>query len=65
VLYQPPFKAVTLLLWFGPLLLLATGLAVLIYNLRRRCEQREEQPLSAEQQKQAERMLAAGSDQER
>jgi cytochrome c-type biogenesis protein CcmH len=65
VLYRPPFKAVTLLLWFGPALLLATGLAVLIYNLRRRRGQREEQPLSAEQQKQAELLLAAGPDQER
>jgi cytochrome c-type biogenesis protein CcmH len=65
VLYQPPFKAVTLLLWFGPLLLLAAGLGVLIYNLRRRRGQREEQPLSAEQQKQAELLLAAGPDQER
>lgn len=65
VLYQPPFKMVTVLLWFGPLLLLATGLAVLIYSLRRRRGQREEQPLSAEQQKQAELLLAAGSDPER
>jgi cytochrome c-type biogenesis protein CcmH len=65
VLYQPPFKAVTLLLWFGPLLLLVTGLAVLIYNLWRRRGQREEQPLSTEQQKQAERLLAAGPNQDR
>jgi cytochrome c-type biogenesis protein CcmH len=65
VLYQPPFKAVTLLLWLGPGLLLTTGLAVLIYNLRRRRGQREEQPLSAEQQKQAERLLAAAPNQER
>ena len=65
VLYRPPFKAVTLLLWLGPGLLLATGLAVLIYNLRRRRGQREEQPLSAEQQEQAELLLAAGPDQER
>jgi cytochrome c-type biogenesis protein CcmH len=65
VLYQPPFKAVTLLLWLGPGLLLATGLAVLIYNLRRRRGQREEPPLSAEQQKQAELLLAAGPDHER
>ncbi len=64
VLYQPPFKAATLLLWLGPGLLLATGLAVLIYNLRRRRGQREEQPLSAEQQEQAELLLAAGPDRE-
>jgi len=65
VLYRPPFKAVTLLLWLGPGLLLATGLAVLTYNLRRRRAQRDEQPLTAAQQKQAELLLAAGSDRER
>jgi cytochrome c-type biogenesis protein CcmH len=33
VLYRPPFKATTLLLWLGPLLLLATGLVVLFWRL--------------------------------
>ncbi|MBI1988408.1 MAG: DsbE family thiol:disulfide interchange protein [Betaproteobacteria bacterium] len=65
VLYRPPFNAVTLLLWLGPALLLAAGLAVLIFNVRRRRAQRDEQPLTADQQKQAERLLAAGSDRER
>lgn len=64
VLYRPPFNAVTLLLWFGPALLFAAGLAVLIYNLRRRRAQRDEQPLTADQQQQAERLLAAGSERE-
>jgi cytochrome c-type biogenesis protein CcmH len=65
VLYRPPFNAVTLLLWFGPVLLFAAGLAVLLYNVRRRRAQRDEPPLTAAQQKQAERLLAAGSDRER
>jgi len=65
VLYQPPFKRTTLLLWLGPGLLFVTGLVILIYNLRRRRAQRDEQPLSTEQQKQAELLLAAGSDRER
>ena len=65
VLYQPPFKAATLLLWFGPVLLFAAGLAVLAYNVRRRRAQRDEQPLTAAQQKQAELLLAAGSERER
>lgn len=64
VLYRPPFNAVTLLLWFGPALLFAAGLAVLIYNMRRRRAQRDEQPLTADQQQQAERLLAAGSERE-
>jgi len=36
VLYQPPFKPTTFLLWVGPFLLLAVGLVVLFINLRRR-----------------------------
>ena len=36
VLYRPPMHANTLLLWFGPALMLAGGAAVLIVVLRRR-----------------------------
>ncbi|MFN7087348.1 MAG: cytochrome c-type biogenesis protein [Burkholderiales bacterium] len=36
VLYRPPFKATTTLLWLGPLLLLAAGLLALFYRLTRR-----------------------------
>ena len=36
VLYRPPLRATTLLLWFGPALMLAGGAAVLIIVLRRR-----------------------------
>lgn len=36
VLYKPPFNAATLLLWVGPFVLLAAGLAALLVNLRRR-----------------------------
>jgi cytochrome c-type biogenesis protein CcmH len=36
VLYKPPVKETTWLLWFGPLVLLIAGLAVLILKLRRR-----------------------------
>jgi len=36
VLYRPPFKASTALLWIGPALLLVGGLAVLTVVLRRR-----------------------------
>jgi cytochrome c-type biogenesis protein CcmH len=36
VLYRPPLKATTLLLWFGPALFLVGGAAVLIVVLRRR-----------------------------
>lgn len=36
VLYRPPVKSTTALLWFGPAVLLVGGLAVLITVLRRR-----------------------------
>ena len=36
VLYRPPVKGSTLMLWFGPFLLLVAGLAALVYRLRLR-----------------------------
>ena len=36
VLYRPPFKATTMLLWLGPLIFALTGFAVLFLHLRRR-----------------------------
>ena len=36
VLYRPPMKATTVLLWAGPFLLLLIGLTVLVVNLRKR-----------------------------
>jgi len=36
VLYRPPMKATTVLLWVGPFLLLAVGLGALALTLRRR-----------------------------
>ena len=36
VLYRPPLRPTTLLLWFGPALMLAAGAAILVVVLRRR-----------------------------
>ena len=36
VLYRPPVKGTTWLLWFGPALLLVGGLSVLVFVLRKR-----------------------------
>jgi cytochrome c-type biogenesis protein CcmH len=36
VLYRPPVKGITWLLWFGPFLLLIGGIAVLMLKLKRR-----------------------------
>jgi len=55
VLYQPPFKATTVLLWAGPALLLAGGFFVLVRNVRRRPA--AETPLTAEERERAARLL--------
>ena len=36
VLYRPPLQANTVLLWLGPFLLLAVGVALLVWRVRRR-----------------------------
>jgi cytochrome c-type biogenesis protein CcmH len=61
VLYNPPFKAATLLLWLGPLLLLAAGLFALFYRLARRRGAAETE-LSADQHARAATLLAAGTE---
>ena len=58
VRYRPPLKGTTLLLWFGPVLLLVGGLGGLFVFLRRRTRRSDEQPLSPTEQQQAEQLLA-------
>jgi cytochrome c-type biogenesis protein CcmH len=43
VLYRPPVKASTALLWFGPALLLIAGVATLVVVLRRRSKLADDQ----------------------
>ncbi|MFN4350418.1 MAG: cytochrome c-type biogenesis protein CcmH [Hylemonella sp.] len=43
VLYRPPVKGSTLLLWFGPALLLLAGIATLVLVLRRRSKLADDQ----------------------
>src|SRR5687768_5397844 len=38
VLYRPPLKATTLVLWLGPALMILGGLATFLAIVRRRCE---------------------------
>ena len=49
VLLEPPFKLDTLLLWLGPVLLLAGAAAVVTRYYRRRAALAETPPLSAEE----------------
>src|SRR5687768_8207042 len=61
VLYRPPLKATTVLLWAGPVLLAVAGLAALFINLaRRRRASRSE--LSDEERARAQRLLAGDGD---
>jgi len=57
VLYNPPMKPTTLLLWFGPLILFVVGVWFLIAYLRSRRVQIEEVSLSEAQRKKAEALL--------
>src|SRR5256712_1769439 len=57
VLYKPPVKATTYLLWFGPFVLLIVGTLVLFRFLKRRREMIQEQPLTADERKRAEELL--------
>ena len=63
VRYRPPLKGSTVLLWFGPALLLAGGLGALLLTLRRRNAAIDATPLSADELRQAERLLNANDDQ--
>jgi cytochrome c-type biogenesis protein CcmH len=61
VLYRPPFKATTVLLWAGPGLLMLVGLAILFGRLRR--SRGETQPdLTDEQRARAQALLSDGGE---
>lgn len=60
VLYLPPFKATTFLLWFGPALLLVGGVGGLLFRLRRRAAEAAPH-LSDEERACARELLAAGA----
>jgi len=64
VLYRPPFKATTVLLWAGPILLMIAGLATLYFRLaRRRAEPKAE--LSEAERARAAALLGRNGDGER
>ncbi|MDR1350567.1 MAG: cytochrome c-type biogenesis protein CcmH [Zoogloeaceae bacterium] len=59
VLYRPPFKGLTLLLWLGPLLfLLAGGIGLRGYFIRRNRALAADAPLSAEDERRANALIA-------
>ncbi|MEP7209107.1 MAG: cytochrome c-type biogenesis protein [Casimicrobiaceae bacterium] len=58
VLYKPPLRATTLLLWGGPALLLIGGILVVIRALSTRRARVDAMPLSAEERARAVRLLS-------
>lgn len=58
VLYRPPFKATTALLWIGPFLLLLVGILALRRVLAARRKRVDELPLTEAERREAERLLA-------
>lgn len=60
VLYKPPFKANTVILWLGPVALFLVGLAAFYLNLRRRksAVAKAVRPLTAEEKARADKLLS-------
>lgn len=58
VLYEPPMKSYTVLLWFGPFALLLIGAAVLVFQLRKRRQTMPEPVLTPEAQQRATALLS-------
>jgi cytochrome c-type biogenesis protein CcmH len=63
VLYRPPLKGTTVLLWFGPALLLVVGIVVLVRVMRSRRRRADaDRPLSDEERSRAAALLAGESE---
>jgi cytochrome c-type biogenesis protein CcmH len=60
VLYRPPLKATTTLLWVGPFVLLTVGAVVLFITLRRRAHKVINVPVTDEEHRRVEQLLAEG-----
>lgn len=59
ILYNPPVDPTTYMLWFGPFVLLLGGLVLLFRYVKQRSGVIAEAPLSAEERRQAEALLAS------
>jgi cytochrome c-type biogenesis protein CcmH len=61
ILYRPPLKATTTLLWLGPFVLLIAGVAALVLALRRRQKKLADVSLSEEEHNRVARLLSEGA----
>jgi cytochrome c-type biogenesis protein CcmH len=64
ILYRPRVTPTTYLLWFGPFVLLLAGLTVLFRYIKQRRDLIPEKPLSADERRRAEELLASASGKE-
>lgn len=62
ILYRPRVTASTYLLWFGPFVLLLAGLFLLFRYIKQRRDSITEQPMTAEDRRRAEELLASGKE---
>jgi cytochrome c-type biogenesis protein CcmH len=59
ILYRPPVRPVTYLLWFGPFILMIGGLAFLFRHLKARRGLISDVPLSEDERRRAEELLGS------
>jgi cytochrome c-type biogenesis protein CcmH len=59
ILYRPPVRPVTYLLWFGPFILMIGGLVFLFRHLKARRALISELPLSEDERRRAEELLGS------
>jgi cytochrome c-type biogenesis protein CcmH len=64
ILYRPRVTPTTYLLWFGPFVLLLGGLFLLFNYIKQRRDSAPEEPLSADEHRRAEELLASASGKE-
>ena len=62
VLYRPPLKATTVLLWVGPFALLLVGAGALALQLRQRRRGQQPEPLNPDELLRARQLLARPGD---
>jgi cytochrome c-type biogenesis protein CcmH len=62
ILYRPRVTARTYLLWFGPFVLLLAGLSLLFIYIKQRRDSITEQPITADDRRRAEELLASGKE---
>ena len=62
ILYKPRVTAATYLLWFGPFALLLVGMVILFRYIKQRRDSITEQPMTADDHRRAEELLASGKE---